>query len=203
LPEKQAEALRNNHMPMANLTHVLVQFPSSWWDNSLLAWVSANEGGEANEGKFTAWHNLNADRMMPGSNTLLSFLGEPEASEFESLPEAALITKLTERMRKQHPGKTIPNAVAAWLKNWGKDPLYYGAYAYAEPGVSWKGAWKHPLKHGKKSIVQFAGEAACGNLDGYTHGALQSGKEAAARYLHEAGKGPNPSKYDSLSLCNW
>merc|ERR1712196_86724 len=72
LPNEQAEALKRNHMPMANLTHVLVQFPSVWWNNSLLAWVSANEGGKANEGLFTAWHNLNADGMMPGSNTLLS-----------------------------------------------------------------------------------------------------------------------------------
>merc|ERR1712194_265168 len=143
------------------------------------------------------------DGMMPGSNTLLSFLGEPEASEFESLSEPDLVSTVTERLRKQHPGKNIPDGVAAWLKNWGVDPLTYGAYAYDEPKVSWKGLWKHPLKVGKKTIVQFAGEATCDNLDGYTHGALQSGKEAAAAYLYEAGKGPNPNKDDSLSLCNW
>jgi len=203
LPKKQAEALMNNHMPMCNLTHVLIQFPSVWWDNSVPAWVSANEGGKANKGLFTAWHNLNMDGMMPGSNTLLTFLGEPEASEFESMPQADLVVAVTERLRKQHPDIKIPDGVAAWLKNWGLDPLTYGAYAYAEPKVSWKGEWKKPLKKGKETIVRFAGEATCDNLDGYTHGALQSGKEAAAHYLHHAGKGPNPNNDPSLSLCGW
>lgn len=203
LPDKQSTMLMNNHQPMANLTHVLVQFPSVWWENALPAWVSANEGGAASEGLFTAWHNLNVDGMMPGSNTLLSFLGEPEATEFESMPEADLMRTLTERLRKQHPQKNIPNATAAWLKNWGIDPLTYGAYAYAEPGVEWGAAWKKPLKVNKKKIVQFAGEAACDNLDGYTHGALQSGKEAAAKYLYQEGKGPNPDNDDALSLCDW
>jgi monoamine oxidase len=81
LPEKQATDLMTNNMLMANLTHVLIQFPTVWWNNALPAWISANEGGRANKGLFTAWHNLNHDSMVPGSNTLLSFLGEPEASE--------------------------------------------------------------------------------------------------------------------------
>ena len=41
------------------------------------------------------------------------------------------------------------------------------------------------------------------NRNGYTHGAYQSGKEAAAAYLHEVGKGPNPKDVDALSLCDW
>jgi monoamine oxidase len=203
LPAKQSQALMNNHMPMCNLTHVLIQFPSVWWDNSVPAWVSANDGGEANKGLFTAWHNLNADNMIPGSKTILSFLGEPEASEYESMPPAELARVITDRVRKQHPDIKIPDGVTAWLKNWGLDPLTYGAYAYAEPKVSWRGEWKKPLKKDKTTKVRFAGEATCGDLDGYTHGALQSGKEAAAWYLHEAGKGPNPNNDDSLSLCGW
>lgn len=50
--------------------------------------------------------------------------------------------------------------------------------------------------------IQLAGEAMCDDLNGYTHGALQSGKEAAARYLHGQGKGPDPSTVGALSLCN-
>ena len=51
--------------------------------------------------------------------------------------------------------------------------------------------------------VRLAGEAMCDNLSGYTHGALQSGREAAAAYLFEAGKGPHPKHRDEFSLCNW
>lgn len=205
LPEKQVDSLLNNHQPMANLTHVLIQFPSVWWDNSLPAWVAANTGGEARQGNFTVWHNLNYDNQMPGSNTLLSFLGEPEATNYGNIDEADLIALVTERLRAQNPKKDIPDGVAAWLKNWGNDPLTYGAYAYAEPGVSWSTKWKKPLKacKHKQSIVQFAGEATCGNLDGYTHGALASGKNAAAQYLYDSGVGPDPAEDDELNLCYW
>lgn len=203
LPDTQAQVLHENHMPMANLTHVLVQFPEVWWDDSIPAWISANEGGMDNRGLFTVWHNMNAEGFMPGSNTLLSFLGEPEASIYGLHTEAELIPVLMERFRAQNPGKTIPEATAAWLKNWGNDPLTYGAYAYDEPGISWSAKWKKPLKKNKKTIVQFAGEATCDNLDGYTHGALQSGKEAAANYLHEFAGGPNPENHDELNLCNF
>lgn len=203
LPSKQAENLADNHQPMANLTHVLVQFPSVWWDDSIPAWISANEGGKDERGKFVVWHNLNAEGFVPGSKTLLSFLGEPEASIYGDMTEAEIIPVVMERLRAQNPNIDIPDPSAAWLKNWGSDPLFYGAYMYSEPGVSWSGKWKKPLKHNKKTIVQFAGEATCDQLDGYVHGALQSGKEAAANYLHEFKGGPNPEKSDETNLCNF
>lgn len=203
LPSTQVDVLMNNHQPMANLTHVLIQFPSVWWDNTLPAWISTNHGGESKQGNFTVWHNLNVEGMMPGSNTLLSFLGEPEATKYGLLTEPEIIKLVTDRLRLQNPKKTIPDGVAAWLKNWGNDPLFYGAYAYAEPGVSWSAKWKKPLKVNKKTVVQFAGEAACDQLDGYTHGALASGKQAAASYLYEHGLGPDPSSDDMLYLCDW
>lgn len=110
---------------------------------------------------------------------------------------------IMERLRAQNPNIDIPDPSAAWLKNWGSDPLFYGAYMYSEPGVSWSGKWKKPLKKNKKTIVQFAGEATCDQLDGYVHGALASGTEAAANYLHEYKGGPNPEKDDALNLCNF
>jgi len=89
------------------------------------------------------------------------------------------------------------------LKNWGEDPLHYGAYSNSEPGVSYKREWAKPLKNNRKTIVDFAGEATCDNLNGYTHGALASGKAAAARYLHEFENGPNPETNDDTNLCNF
>lgn len=202
-PSKQARNIKNNHVPMANLTHVLVQFPEPWWDDSIPAWVSANAGGKDNRGLFSVWHNMNAEGFMPGSNTLLSFLGEPEATTYGLYTEEMLIPLLWDRLKQQNPSLNVPQPTAAWLKNWGNDPLTYGAYAYAEPGVSWSSQWKKPLVRSGNTLVQFAGEATCDNLDGYTHGALQSGKEAAANYLHEYKHGPNPERHDELNLCNF
>lgn len=59
-----------------------------------------------------------------------------------------------------------------------------------------------PLKACDKVRVRFAGEAACDELNGYTHGALQSGLEQAAEYLFEHGIGPDPSTLPALSLCD-
>ena len=42
---------------------------------------------------------------------------------------------------------------------------------------------------------------ACVPFGRYTHGALLSGRENAAAYLFEAGKGPDPAKIDALQLC--
>jgi len=143
--------------------------------------------------------------VIPGSNTLLSFIGEPQAVTYGAMTEAEIMPILMERLRAQNPSKTIPEATAAWLKNWGEDPLFYGAYSYSEPHTQSerKGNWKKPLKAHHKTIVQFAGEATCENMNGYTHGALQSGKEAAARYLHEFADGPNPEKDDEFNLCSF
>jgi len=42
----------------------------------------------------------------------------------------------------------------------------------------------------------------CDDLNGYTHGAYQTGVESAARYLFERGLGPDPAEDAALSLCN-
>jgi len=202
LPSKQVDDLMDNGVFMAPLTHVLVQFPSVWWDDSLPAWLGTNTGGEAGSGNLTNIFNMNHVSYMPGSQTLLSFFGDPQATEYGELNEDELKALYVERLRAQHPDKEIPYPSAAWLKNWVNDPLFYGAYVNYAPGVSWKTTWKKPLKANKEKIVQFAGEAACDCMDGYTHGAMYSGIQAAANYVYQIGKGPKPSDDDSLSLCD-
>merc|ERR1712166_241997 len=152
LPTKQADTLMTNHAEMANLTHVLVQFPSVWWDNSVPAWISANEGGKDERGEFVVWHNMNADGFVPGSKTLLSFLGEPQAMTYGLMTEAEIMPVIMERLRAQNPNIDIPDASAAWLKNWGNDPLTEGAYMYSEPGISWSAKWKKALKSNKRPL---------------------------------------------------
>jgi len=203
LPSKHKSSLMNSGIFMANLTHVLIQFPTVWWDNSLPAWLSAQAGGHQSAGNFTPWHNMNHAERIPGSKTLLTFLGEPETSLYGDLSESELLGVMMDRLRRAHPDKNIPDGVAAWMKNWGSDPLFYGAYVDYAPGVSWSGKWKKSLKRHGKMVVQFAGEAACSSMDGYTHGALYSGVQAAANYLYQIGQGPDPSTDDALSLCDW
>lgn len=60
-----------------------------------------------------------------------------------------------------------------------------------------------PMKDSNgKPRVWFAGEACCLAQYGYTHGALQSGKEVAAKFLYKNGLGPNPVNQADLDLCS-
>ena len=145
-----------------------------WWDDSLPTWLSAQVGGHQSAGNSTPWHNMNHASRLPGSNTLLTFLGEPETSRYGDLSEGALLEVLMDRLRRAHPDKDIPEGVAAWIKNWGSDPLFHGAYVDHAPGVSWSGRWKKSLKRDGEVLVQFAGEATCSTMDGNTHGAMFS-----------------------------
>jgi len=145
--------------------------------------------------------------MLPGSQTLLSFLGDPQSSHYEGLPDAAVQAAVMKRLRAQNPHVTIPDPVAFFITRHGYDPLSFGAYSGFEPGF--KDKYIATIKEHLKAQpcgtvrVRFAGEATCEDLTGYTHGGLQSGIEAAAHYLHDAGKGPKPSSKDRLDLCNW
>ena len=47
-----------------------------------------------------------------------------------------------DRLRRAHPDKNILDGVAAWMKNWGSDPLVGGAYVDYATGVWWSGKWK-------------------------------------------------------------
>jgi len=205
LPKGHADALSDDHVVMGNLSHVLLQFPKVWWDNSLPRWVSANRGGHSMSGYFNEWQNLNHDSMVPGSQTLLSFLADPAAKKFEAMKDADVQAAAVQRLRIQNPDAHIPDPVAMYISRWGTNDKFYGSYSHFEPGrrPNFFKNMQQPLQACGKNVVRFAGEGLCNDLSGYTHGGYQTGKESAARYLYETHRGPNPDDDDTLKLCNW
>jgi len=213
LPAPQREVLESRGISMGNLTHVVVQFPRVWWDDGMLKWLSANHGSNQSRGEFSLWHNLNHASLLPGSQTLLTFLGDPQSSLYEGMADADVRAALMRRLRAQHPRTRIPDPLSFFISRHGYDPNTHGAYSFFEPG--WRDKYfatlTRPLaarcgaaQGGEEVVrVRLAGEAMCDDLSGYTHGGYQSGREAAAAYLHGAGKGPDPRDHDELSLCNW
>jgi monoamine oxidase len=151
------------------------------------------------------WHNLNHKSLLPGSQTLLSFLGEPQSSRYEGMGDDEVRAALMRRIRSQHPRITIPEPSAFFISRHGYDPLSYGAYSISLTG--WDddlhGLMARPLSACGEVRVRLAGEAMCDDLNGYTHGAYQSGKENAARYLFAHGLGPDPALDGALSLCDF
>ena len=43
MPKKQVEALESDGFKMGNLTHVVVQFPTVFWEDGLAKWLHAND----------------------------------------------------------------------------------------------------------------------------------------------------------------
>jgi polyamine oxidase len=233
VPLKYKQALMDDGLMMGNLTHVVIQFPYVWWDDRLAKWLSANKvlndthttgksnsdaasrpswrerldtDGEGVSGEFALWHNLNHHSMIPGSNTLLSFLGDPQSTLYEGMTDTKVTEFLMKRLRSQHPDRTVPEPSDFFISRHGYDPLTYGAYSEYRPG--WKDSYMELLQTpleatscpgGKSEIrVRFAGEGVCSNMNGFTHGAMYSGKTVAGQLLHAEGKGPEP-----LDICNF
>ena len=149
LPSDQAATLSwDSKFVMGNLTHVVIQFPTVWWDNNLTKWLSANQGsnesaaggtdggGDNAAGEFSLWHNLNHDKFLPRSQTLLTFLGDPQSSRYEALPSAVVQHAVVERLRKQHPRASIPEPTDFFISRHGFDTKSYGAYSISLAG--WK-----------------------------------------------------------------
>ena len=216
LSNAHVKVLDDDGIVMGNLTHVLFQWSEIWWDDSLTRWVSANKNANtsAKSGEFSEWQNLNHASMLPGSNILLSFLGDPQSSRYEGMLDAEVEAAALARVREQNPSKTIGKPTDFFISRHGYNELSFGAYSDFKPG--WKDKFmttmKEPLKareckdgHGPhvRTRIRWAGEAMCDDLSGFTHGGLQSGVEAAAHYLFEHELGPKPGNDDRLSLCNW
>ena len=115
------------------------------------------------------------------------------------MPDAQVSAALIHRLRQQHPHTEIPEPSAFFISRHGydTDTNSYGAYSISL--VGWDDALHSTLAQPVKDAcnttrIQLAGEAMCDDLNGYTHGAYFSGKECAAAYLHEQGKGPDPTQ---------
>jgi len=197
LPDKDAELLNDDHVVMANLTKVVFQFPTVWWDDSLPRWLSAIKGAatSAASGEFAEWQNLNHASLVPGSQTLLGFVGGPQSTKYEAMGDDEVKATAMAALRAQHPQKSIPDPVAFYLSRWGHTTVTYGAYSGYGKGFdddSFYSTMMKPVKVHKQARIRFSGEAMCDDLSGFTHGAYQSGLEVAAQYLYSVNKGPNP-----------
>lgn len=78
IPTAQADMLTpESGYRMGNLTHVVLQFPTVWWDNDMPKWLASNPGsnvtsegggpdgpGPESAGEFSLWHNLNHKKLL-------------------------------------------------------------------------------------------------------------------------------------------
>jgi len=191
MPKKQVKALTNDGFIMNHLTKIFIQFKTAFWDPNAAYWINAN----SEVGAFTEYWNMNHPLHMPGSNTLFIWLGDPQSTKWEASTDAEVIAAIMKNLRQRYPGKDLEDPVAFHMTRHSLDPTRYGAYSTAKEGFTehdYNQAIK-PLRVDDEKRVYFAGEHACQDLSGYTHGALIMGREVAATVYGE--------KY--TTMCDW
>lgn len=195
VPEEFAEILDDGTFIMSNLTRVYLQFPSVFWDNNDRAFLLAHNGPR---GDFTEFRNLNRHGNVPGSNILLSFLGNPDSAKYENMADEDVKAAAVQKLREAFGADKVPDPVAFHMTRWGLDPLAYGCYSTTTPGFRDNKVFS-TLKKPLKDRVYMAGEALCDDLSGSTYGAYQSGYQVALTYLHKTKRVSKAPK----DLCNW
>jgi len=199
LPQDIATIIDGGNFIMSNLTRIYLQFPTVFWDNSIDKWLAADD--QDSPGEFPEFINLNHLGRVPGSQTLLLFLGNPESVKYESMDDASVQKAVMRKLKRLYPSQTVPEPVAFHITRWGLDELAYGCYSAFLPEFDDDGyeTLNTPIKVNREPRVYLAGEAFCDDLSGSTYGAFQSGRQMAETWLHYTGRQPHKPK----DICWW
>lgn len=126
-------------------------------------------------GEWAQWVSLARAAKWP---VLLGFHAAAGAQALEGLDDAATVAQATHALRQMF-GSRFPAPVAAQITRWGRDPFSMGSYSFNAVGTSGRSraALFGPEWDGQ---LWFAGEATSPRYFGTAHGALISGRQAAA-----------------------
>ncbi len=165
LPDPQRAAIAG--LPMGLLTKVALRAATP--DRHGLA-PGSSLHGQVTPGEpamfFLAWPG--------GADHMLGFAGGPDAWELSHAGPAATAAFAREELARLLGADARFDA--AVVTDWGENPAFLGAYAYAKPGfAAARSAMDAPL-----GALLFAGEAWCSDgLAGTVGGAFNSGERAA------------------------
>lgn len=178
LPADKQSGLR--HMKMGHYAKVTLAFALNFWDRpGAPTEVLVVLGGEL-QGRGTAltWAlNLDHPKYMPGSRMLSFHMSGELALRVQSQPTHTTEAQLLSELRALFPTATRHvRAIGIHVTRWSSDPLTRGSYSTWPVGFArseWE-AMRRPVGR-----LYFAGEHTADNF-GYTHGAVDSGFDAAA-----------------------
>lgn len=174
LARKRQKAI--DRLKMGLLNKCWLRFDRMAWpeDVDWIGWMGPKPGfwGE--------WVSLAPSLNAP---VLLGFNAGDQAAALEGLDDRATAAAATDALRAMF-GSTFPAPIAAQVTRWGQDRFSLGSYSYnavgmgpkdraALAGSDWDGA------------LWFAGEATSSDHFGTTHGAVLSGRQAAAAMLEQ------------------
>lgn len=128
----------------------------------------------------TGWSEWVSLARPTGVPVLMAFTAADHADAVEALVDREIVSQAMARARDMF-GARIPDPVASQISRWLADPLARGAYSYNAVGTT--RADRRALAAPLAGRVHFAGEATSAGHHGTVHGALETGRAAAARIL--------------------
>jgi monoamine oxidase len=157
---------------MGLLNKCWLRFDRIAWPNDVdwIEWLGPKDG------IWSQWVSL---AQATGAPVLLAFHAGDQARQMETLSDAEMIAEAHAALKTMF-GRDFPAPVAAQITRWAQDPFTQGAYSFnatgttpdtreALAGADWAGR------------LIFAGEACDPDYWGTAHGALLSGRAAAAQ----------------------
>ena len=168
LPAAFQQAISKIKMNVVNKFFLTWNTP--FWDNSLDFFYYTPEV----RGKFNIF--LNAKKIAPTTNALVTYALSDFALETEGLTDDAVTTQIMGNLKNIF-GNSIPNPVSMYRTKWGTNPYAYGAYSMPTNNsrTTEFEVWENALD----SKVFFAGEHTIRDYRASVHGAYMSGERAA------------------------
>lgn len=171
LPKRLTQAIER--MPMGTVTKLALQFAEPFWPTDVQYF------GVLNEVKGR-WPYILNYRTFSDQNILLPLSFGNYAFAADAMTDAEMVADAMDVLREVF-GETIPEPVAHIATHWSTDPHALGAYSYAGFGSTPEDfeSFKTPVSQ----TLFFAGEHTDFAYHATVHGALLSGRRAAARLL--------------------
>jgi monoamine oxidase len=134
----------------------------------------------------TLWADWTSYLPATGQPLLAGFNAARTADEIEALDDAATSASAMAALRAMF-GATVPDPLGAQVSRWRQDPFARGAYSFNAVGTSRKDRKALSGADWDGRLV-FAGEATSPDHPATVHGALISGRRAAAAVLRGFGR---------------
>lgn len=166
LPEAKGAAIAA--IPMGQVTKLAM-----WFDQQLWPTFTAL----STDGRIATWWPVES----AATPTLMGYQGGPQALAVAAMGEERAIATALAELEALFGPELRQAFLGGRLSDWSRDPWSHGAYTYSAVGM---GAARADLAAPVDNTLFFAGEAvAAGGHIATVHGAIESGRRAAAEIL--------------------
>lgn len=158
---------------MGVLNKTYLRFPNAFWDEQpeFLDRISQRTG------EWAEWLNLH---YYTGQPVLMGFNAGSYGRKIEQMSDRQVQEAAMDALRTMY-GRSIPNPDALLITRWGSDPFAFGSYSHIATGVTAEDCDILAAPVGDRLF--FAGEHTNRTYPSTVHGALLSGRRAAAEIL--------------------